>query len=203
MNTINVYIEIGKKRTVACAVDWPGWCRFGRDEESALQARLDHAERYAQILQDTEIEFHVPADVSAFAVTERLDGNATTDFGAPAIMRPADSDPFTQAELERSTKLLQAYWQAFDHTVQQAEGRELRKGPRGGGRELEKILAHVLEADLAYLSRLAWKRKRNNENDLSEELKQTREAILSALEVAVNNGLPAQGPRGGVIWSPR
>ena len=41
---IEVYLEIGKKRTFAGALDWPGWCRGGRDEPSALQAFLRLAE---------------------------------------------------------------------------------------------------------------------------------------------------------------
>ena len=35
-NSIDVYLEIGKKRTFAGAIDWPGWCRSGRDEGAAL-----------------------------------------------------------------------------------------------------------------------------------------------------------------------
>ena len=94
-------------------------------------------------------------------------------------------------------------WQAFDSAVQRAADRELRKGPRGGGRDLEKILDHVLEADQGYLARLAWKHKSEGGKNPVEELSQTRQAILNALEVAVNGDLPEQGPRGGIIWSGR
>ena len=87
--------------------------------------------------------------------------------------------------------------------VQRATGRELRKGPRGGGRDLEKILDHVLEADQGYLARLAWKHKREGGKNLVEELSQTRGTILNALEVALNGDLPEQGPRGGIIWPGR
>jgi len=45
--------------------------------------------------------------------------------------------------------------------------------------------------------------KKEGGKDLAEEFNQTRRAILSALETAVKEGLPAQGPRGGVIWPPR
>jgi len=38
LNKIDAYLEIGKKRTFAGAMDWPGWCRSGRDEASALEA---------------------------------------------------------------------------------------------------------------------------------------------------------------------
>lgn len=203
MRTVTVYLEVGRKRAFASAVDWPGWSRSGRDEESALQALLACGPRYAQALRGTGIEFQAPAEVSGFVVTERLEGNATTDFGAPAIVPKADGRPMDQTELERSRTLLQACWQAFDSAVQRATGKALRKGPRGGGRDLEKIVRHVVEADQAYLRRLAWRQKGADEADLAEALRQTRQDILSALEVAVNEGLPAQGPRGGTIWPPR
>ncbi len=33
-----VYLEVGPRRIFAGAIDWPGWCRSGRDEETALEA---------------------------------------------------------------------------------------------------------------------------------------------------------------------
>ena len=203
MNSIKVFLEIGKKKVFAGAVDWPGWCRSGRDEESALRALIDYGPRYAQVLHSKEIEFQVPTDVSDLIVTERHDGNATTDFGAPAIMLDADIEPINRMEFERLHTLLLACWQAFDSAVRRATGRELRKGPRGGGRDLEKVLYHVLEADQGYLARLAWKHKKEGGKDPIEELSRTRQAILNALEVAVKGDLPDQGPRGGIIWPER
>ena len=203
MNSIKVFVEIGKKRIYAGAVGWPGWCRSARDEITALQAVIDYGPRYAQVLHSTEIDFQVPNDASDLMVTERHDGNATTDFGAPAIILDADREPIDQMEFERLQTILLACWQAFDRAVQRAPGRELRKGPRGGGRDVEKIIDHVLEADRGYLTRLAWKHKREGENNPVEELSRTRRAILNALEAAVNGDLPEQGPRGGIIWPPR
>ena len=136
-------------------------------------------------------------------MTERYDGNATTDFGAPAIIQDADREPIDRMEFERLQTLLVAWWQAFDSDVQRATGRELRKGLRGGGRDLEMILDHVLEADQGYLARLVWKHKREGGKNPVEELSRTRGTILNALEVAVNGDLPEQGPRGGIIWPGR
>ena len=203
MNSIKVIVEIGKKRIFASAVDWPGWCRSGRDEKTALQTLIDYGPRYAQVLHSREIEFQVPTDSSDLIVTERHDGNATTDFGAPAIILETDRVPIDRMEYERLQTLLMACWQAFDSAVQRASGRELRKGPRGGGRDLEKILDHVLEADKGYLARLAWKHKGEGGKTPVEELSQTRGAILNALEVAVKGDLLEQGPRGGIIWPGR
>jgi hypothetical protein len=106
-------------------------------------------------------------------------------------------------EFERLQPLLLACWQAFDSALQRATGRELRKGPRGGGRDVSKILDHVLEAERGYLARLAWKHKRESGKNPVEELSGSRQAILNALEVAVNGDLPEEGPRGGIIWPPR
>lgn len=203
MNTIEVYLEIGKKRTFASAIDWPGWCRSGRDEGSALQALFDYGPRYAKVLYTAQIAFQAPADVSMFAVIERLEGNTTTDFGAPDIAPSSDMKPVDQAELQRFQTLLETYWQAFDAAVRRASGKKLRKGPRGGGRDLEGIVQHVLGADASYLRRLAWKFKKGEGENLSEKLSQSRQAVLNALAAAVRGEVPERGPRGGVIWTPR
>lgn len=47
--TIPIYLEIGTKRTFACSLDWPGWCRSGKTEEAAIQALIDSAPRYAEV----------------------------------------------------------------------------------------------------------------------------------------------------------
>jgi hypothetical protein len=203
MNSIKVFVEIGQKRVIIGAVDWPGWCRSSRDERTALQALIGYGPRYAQVLHSKEIEFQAPTDESDLIVTERHAGNATTDFGAPAIILNADREPMDRMEFERLLPLLLACWQAFDSALQRATGRELRKGPRGGGRDVSKILDHVLEAERGYLARLAWKHKRESGKNPVEELSGSRQAILNALEVAVNGDLPEESPRGGIIWPPR
>lgn len=203
MNPIDVVIEAGKKRTFASVLDWPGWSRSGKDEESALQALLDYGPRYAHVLQHMDIEFQPPSGLSAIHITDRLQGGAGTDFGAPEIPTEAEKGPLDSAQLERSKALLLACWQVFDRAVEQATGKELRWGPRGGGRNLEKIMGHVIGTDQAYLRRLAWKVEGTNEMNPEVELQHTRQALLKALEYAVKEGLPKQGPRGGKIWPPR
>lgn len=201
-NTIDVYLEIGQKRTFAGALDWPGWCRSGRDEASALQALADYGPRYAHILHAAHIKFQAPTDVSAFAVVERLAGDATTDFGAPSHAPSSDKQPVDDTELNHFQKLLKAYWHALDKAVEEAGGKELRKGPRGGGREIDGIMEHVLNAEAGYLARLAWKKKLAAK-DPSDKAAQTHQAVLDAVAAAVHGETPTQGPRGGVIWPAR
>ena len=151
---MNVYLEIGEKRTFAAALDWPGWSRNGKDEAVALQTLLDYGPRYARAIASARLAFVVPESIHALTVVERLVGNVGTDFGAPNVAPSADDAPVAEAELERFQAVLQAMWGSFDATIKIAEGRALRTGPRGGGRDLDKIVEHVFEAELAYLNRL-------------------------------------------------
>jgi hypothetical protein len=203
---IDVYLEIGKKRTFAGAIDWPGWCRSGRDEPSALQALFDYGPRYTRALRNARLGFKAPAHLSVFTVIERLKGNATTDFGAPDMAPSIDSEPVNSVELQRLQRILKACWRAFDTNVKAATGKALRTGPRGGGRELEGIIQHVLGSDAGYLAQLGWKLEKGGVDDLDElatQLDRTRKAILKGLTSAARGEIPARGPRGGVRWKPR
>src|SRR5215207_9531248 len=99
---IAVYLEVGQKRTIAGALDWPGWCRGGRDEASALGALVEYAPRYAEIVSNTKLSFAPPGDPGTLAVAERLKGTSTTDFGVPAVAPEQDAEPFDEAERKRS-----------------------------------------------------------------------------------------------------
>lgn len=200
---IDVYLEVGQKRTFAGALDWPGWCRSGKDKESALQALFEYCPRYARVVGASKLGFQNPEDVSAFTVVERLKGNATTDFGAPGITPSIDSQPVDADELHNLEKILNACWRAFDRNFKKAAGKSLRTGPRGGGRQIEKIAQHLLESDGGYLGAVGWKFKLEGGNDIKQQLKDTREAILSALRASARGEIPEKGPRGGTRWSAR
>lgn len=200
---IDVYLEIGKKRVFAGATEWPGWCRSGRDEESALGALLQYGPRYARVLRSAQLEFQAPADASAFSVIEQLEGDSTTDFGAPGKAPLGDTRPVDNENLRHFRSLLEACWRVFDEAASAATGKELRKGPRGGGRDLEGIAEHVLNGDESYLARLGWKSKKRNGDDLVEEPGRTRQEILNGLASAARGEIPERGPRGGIRWTPR
>ena len=142
-----VYLEVGGKRTFASAADWPGWSRSGKTPEAALEALASYAPRYAAIPKLARIEF--PHDATKFEVVEKLEGNATTDFGAPGIPAKGESKPTTKVEHARLISLLEACWKYLNRVVAKAPA-ELRKGPRGGGRDRDKMFQHVLDAELEY-----------------------------------------------------
>jgi hypothetical protein len=200
---MNVYLEAGEKKVFASAVDWPGWSRAGRDEASALQALLDYAVRYAGVLRAAGISFTAPKTSDAFNVIERVKGDAGTDFGAPHVVPMCDATPITAEELPHFQALLKAYWQALDDVAERAEGKTLRTGPRGGGRDLQKMREHVMDSEAGYLSRLAWKAPRLAGADFIAQQTATREAVLDALASVVQHGLLESGPRGGKIWPAR
>jgi hypothetical protein len=202
-NPIEVYLEIGQTRTFAVALDWPGWCRSGRDEASALQLLCDYGPRYARVLQATPLGFRAPSEVSDLAVVERVAGNATTDFGAPSLALPRDTLPVEPTELQRWQVVLQACWQALDTAIQAATGRVLSKGPRGGGRDLTKIVQHLRDVDAAYLSSLGGKLKPGGEDEAGQSLAPVHQAILTTLGAAARGEVPTHGPRGGARWTPR
>ena len=197
---IPTYLEIGAKRAFAGSLDWPGWCRAGKDGETALEALRDSARRYAKVLRGTRLGFETPKDPSALRVVERLHGDATTDFGAPSIAPKADARPIDDAELKRLSSILKACWRSFDAAVEAARGTTLAKGPRGGGRDLSKILDHVVDAEGSYLRMLGSKVETGPKRDLAER---THAAVLAALEATARDGPPPPGPRGGKRWLPR
>jgi hypothetical protein len=199
---IAAYLEIGSKRTFAGAVEWPGWCRTGRGEEEALAALLAYMPRYARVAEACGFPFNVGTDLD---VAERLTGGAGTDFGVPSVAPSADERPLDASELDRQSRLLVASWQAFDITLGEAAeaGVELRKGPRGGGRDLPKIEMHVLEAEEAYLSRLGSRVPRPAGASVPARMSAMREAILATLAARARDE-PIPEPSGVERrWSPR
>jgi hypothetical protein len=194
------YLEIGAKRTFAGALEWPGWCRAGRDEAAALEALHGAGPRYARVLRGARLGFEPPTDPSRFTVVERLQGDVTTDFGAPAITPKADARPIEDAELRRSRSILRACWRSFDAAVDGARGKTLAKGPRGGGRDLRKIVDHVVDAEGSYLRMAGRRVEAGSPEDLAERI---HAAVLETLETTARHGPPPPGPRGGTRWLPR
>ncbi len=196
LHAFDVYVELGQKRVFAGAVEWPGWARSGKDEEAALKALVDYGPRYERSMRPAKSGFQPPADDSAFRIVERLKGDATTDFGSPGASPAADDRPLDQHGLERLVAILRAGWKAFDAAVHTAGDRTLRKGPRGGGRETEEIVRHVLEADAAYLGRIGQRAPQG-------DLRLIRKAMLDGLTASARGEVPVVGPRGGRRWTAR
>ncbi len=153
--TTKVYLECGSKKVFACALDWPGWCRSGKTEEAALEALAAYAPRYAEVAEAAGVRLPASA-ATQLEVVERVEGNATTDFGALGMAAGADSAPVGAAEAKRLATFVQAAWTVLDRVAAAAPA-ELRKGPRGGGRDRDKMVKHVLDAESAYAGKIGIK----------------------------------------------
>src|SRR5689334_10825166 len=200
---MDVYLEIGEKRVFAVSLDWPGWARVARGEDAALQSLIDYGPRYGRAIRSAGLGFEAPKDVSAFKVVERVEGNMTTDFGAPDRALERDKEPVSDAEMERWHKLLKACWKTVDAAAKAAEGKELTKGPRGGGRDLDGIMEHIQGGDASYLTALGGKAKLPKGIAMADALALTREAILTTMVESARGEIAPVGPRGGIRWSPR
>lgn len=198
-----IVLETGTKKVFASGIQWPGWSRAAKDETSARQALVEYGPRYARAMLLGGLTFFPPAGPEQLTVLERLSGNATTDFGAPNIPLPADAAPIQPDELARLQQILTACWLALEQAARAAQGKQLRTGPRGGGRSLDGIIDHVLGAEANYLSRINWKIDPLPDPDLFARLAHLREQSLHAFAAAVQQGLPESGPRGGKYWLPR
>jgi hypothetical protein len=170
-----VYLEIGKKRVFACALEWPGWCRTAKTEHDALMALDEYAARYAVIAKRARIAFK-PGELT---VVENVPGGSTTDFGAPEKPAAADARPLDAKGAQRQATLVRAAWDELDE-VAAATPEELLKGPRGGGRDRDKMLDHVVAAEAAYARKIGLKPKVESYRD-AQAVAGMREAVLSVL----------------------
>ena len=145
---IRVMIETGKKkRVVACAFDWPGWDRSTKLGGDAVAALDSYRPRFAKVaaLAGYGDEFERLGDLK---VVEEVEGIGMTDYygvsGRPAT---AEGEPMSDADFDRKLALLRASWTTFDDMAARVSD-ELRKGPRGGGRQKERIIRHVNGAEI-------------------------------------------------------
>ena len=191
---IPVYIESGAKKVFACAIDFPGWCRSGKDEQAALEALASYAPRYAEVAKLAKAAF--PSKAVELEVVERVKGKGATDFGVPHEIPKADAEPLTARQAARQVELMRAAWAVLDRVARAAPA-ELRKGPRGGGRDRDKMLGHVLGAEAAYARHLGIRHPEPELGDTTA-IRALRDDLAQALSGA-SDGSPLR-PKG---WPPR
>jgi hypothetical protein len=196
--SLRIYLEATRRRTFACAVDWPGWCRGGKTEDEAVDALIAYGARYRKALGKLATALQVPSERADVDIVARLEGNATTEFGAPGVIPDFDRAKITDEQLEALLDQLAAAWAAFANAAAKASGEELApSGPRGGGRTLAKVVEHVAEADGAYVRALGGAASEGS--DWKSVQKSFREACIAR----ASGELPEKGPRGGERWPAR
>jgi hypothetical protein len=194
-----VYLEIGKRRVFASAAEWPGWTRSGKDEQSALEALAAAAPRYAQAAKAARIAF---APGAGFEVVERLPGDATTEFGAPGAIAKGEMKRLTKKEAGRLSALVAASWTVLDRVVENAPP-SLRKGPRGGGRDRDAIVEHVVGAETMYARKIGLRLQQPAARDAAA-LRDFRNEIVAGLRAGTKGvterGWPARYTARRMAW---
>ena len=197
-----VYLEVGAKRVFACSVDWPGWARSGRDDQQALATLMEYAERYAPVAERGGLPF--PEELGGTHVVERVKGSGTTDFGAPGAIPDLDGEPVDEDEAERQAALVAASWAYLDRVAAGAPP-TLRKGPRGGGRDRDQVVAHVVSAEASYARKIGVKHPEPLAAD-GAAVRALREDILAVLrkpwsgEELTRKGWPPRYAARRIAW---
>lgn len=167
----DIYLELGKKKAVAWSLEWPGWCRIRKNEQEVIQALIDYEPRYRVIAQRAGLEFE-PGEL---VVVERLQGDSNTDWGMPAVLAAAETRPMDAATAQRNIAIIRAAWEVLKEVVASSP-EELRKGPRGGGRERDDVWHHVVECERTYARKIGVRHKPfdvNDQNALNAMLEET------------------------------
>ena len=188
-----VAVEATPKRAFASAIDWPGWSRGDKSVDLATERLLAYAPRYAAVAALAGLAFQ-PEDL-VLEVVERADGDAATEFGVPGHVAASDRRPSEAAEAGRQASLVAAAWQTFD-AIAAVAPEELRKGPRGGGRNTSKVVDHVVASEHGYSRELGLRLPAADPTD-RDEVGSFRAAMLEVLR------RPSDGSPMVKRWTPR
>jgi hypothetical protein len=201
---LEVGIEATGKKAFAWAVEWPGWCRSGKTEELALEALAEYLPRYREVADTAGVRPPGLKSADSFEVIERVAGDVTTEFGAPGKVVEHDSTPVTAAQAVRLSKLVNGAWVVLDRVAAVAPA-SLRKGPRGGGRDRDKMLDHVAMSDSSYARKLGVKVRVESYAE-KDQVHTLREQILEVLGRAsdgqplVERGWPYRYAARRIAW---
>ena len=152
---MRVMLEIGPKgkKAVAVAPDWPGLERGAKTAEAAIERLLFYLPRYAQVakLAGMDAEF---AAITTTDVVEHYPGTGSTDFwGISFAFSGIDTQDMSSEELAGELTLMRACWAFFDE-VRSRVSAELQQGPRGGGRDRDRIVRHVVGNEQEWATKL-------------------------------------------------
>jgi hypothetical protein len=180
--TVRTVVEHGTKdkRSVAFSLDWPGWSRGAKTAEAALEALEAYRDRYRPVAEIAGMAAEFDAAGQLEIVEDRV-GTGSTDFwGISFSPSSTEHGPIPEAELDRKLALLQAAWAFFDAVAARVSP-EMRKGPRGGGRDRNRIVRHVIRNESEEFAKQVGLRI-PEEGALSPEgLKHHRETYLAAM----------------------
>ena len=185
---VRTVIERGPKgkRSVAFALDWPGWSRGAKSAELALETLESYRERYRPVAGLAGMAGEFDAAGPLEIVEDRV-GTGSTDFWGISFSPSAtEQGPMGEAEFERGITLLRACWAFFDGVAARVSP-EMRKGPRGGGRDRDQIIRHTIRTESEDFAKQVGLRIPEGAALTPDGLRQHREAYVAAMR-AYNAG---------------
>ncbi len=187
-NPLRVAIEVGPKgkKVAAVAQDWPGLSRGAANEERAMERLRAYLPRYAHVASRAGLPF----EHHGLELVVRYQGTGSTDFwGISFAFSEFDRQAQSRDDLERELALLQACWAEFDD-VRHRVSAKLRKGPRGGGRDRDRIVEHTIAAECDWKPR-AGRRVEERLPSTDDELRVHRESYCAAIRTLHAEGKTA------------
>lgn len=198
---MRVSLERGPKgkKFVAYAIDWPGLERNGKSPDAALAHMSDYRARYRRIADRAGLlnEFTAESDPE---VVEDYEGVGSTDFwGISFAQSPIDYLPLAESEFERRLTLLQACWTEFDAIAKRVSP-ELKKGPRGGGRDRDHIVRHLIASELDWTPKIGIRLDYHDIAFPLENRQRFHDQVIEQLRFHYESGTPAK-LKGGPLWT--
>ena len=186
--TIRTVVEHGTrdKRSVAFSLDWPGWSRGAKSAELALDTLESYRDRYRPIAALAGMAREFDAAGPLEVVEDRV-GTGSTDFWGISFSPSAtEQGPMSDADFDRAITLLCACWTFFDGVAARVSP-EMRKGPRGGGRDRDHIIRHTIRVESEDFATRVGLRIPEGAAFTPDGLKEHREAFVAAMR-AYNAG---------------
>lgn len=142
---IRVVVERGPKgrRSAAYALDWPGWSRGAKTADAALETLDAYRERYRPVAARAGLAREYDRGGPLEVVEDRVGPGSTDFWGISFSASSLEQDPMDAADLERKLTVLRACWAFFDDVAARVSA-QMRRGPRGGGRDRDTIVRHTI-----------------------------------------------------------
>jgi hypothetical protein len=185
---VRTVIEHGPKdkRSVAFSLDWPGWNRGEKTAELALETLEAYRARYRPIADLAGMAREFDAAGPLEVVEDRVGPGSVDFWGISFSASSTEHGPMSDAEFDRKIKLLQACWAFFDDIAARVSP-EMRRGPRGGGRDRNRIIRHTIRTESEDFAKQVGLRIPEEGALTPEGLRQHRKTYLEAMR-AYNAG---------------
>jgi hypothetical protein len=185
---VRTVIERGPKdkRSVAFSLDWPGWSRGAKSAELALETLESYRARYRPIARLAKMAREFDAAGPLTIVEDRVGPGSTDFWGISFAPSSAEQGQMSKAELDRAITLLRACWAFFDDVAARVSA-EMRKGPRGGGRDRDRIIRHTIRTESEDFAKRLGLRIPEEGALTPDGLRQHRETYVAAMR-AYNAG---------------